>query len=64
METLKVVIFCLLFIDSIVVNLIAWFFRDWYAQNMKPFSEYLPMAKAWTVWYLILVLWMGFLIFS
>ncbi len=63
METFKVILFYVLLIDALLANVVAWFFRDWYEKNMYHVAKYLPMTKVWTVWYLALVLWIGFLIF-
>ena len=53
-------IFYLVLIDSIGANLTAYCCAKWYKKNFKGISKYFPLGKGWTVWYLILVLWVGY----
>ncbi|MCH9811459.1 hypothetical protein K0U07_01700 [bacterium] len=57
------IIFILLLIDAIGCNLIVWFGDNWYHKHLRWFSRFFPPAKGWSVYYLILVLWAGTLIF-
>jgi len=57
------IIFYILLIDSIGANLVAWFDGKWYAKNFRIFSRWFPATKGWTAYYLILVLFIGWLTF-
>lgn len=63
METLKIIVFYLLLIDSLAVNFMAWFCQKWYEKKFPSFSRYLPLNRLWTGIYLGLVLWIGFITF-
>jgi len=63
MNTLQIVIFWLLLVDSAIVNMIAWWGGAWYATHLRTFSRLFPVAKGWTGFYLILTLWIGYLTF-
>lgn len=63
MKIFIVVVFYLLLFDSIVVNILAWSGSEWYIKHFRIFSRYFPITKGWAVWYFILTLWIGFLIF-
>lgn len=63
MENLKLIIFIILFLDALSVNLIAWFGAHWWNRLLGSFSRHFPIAKGWTAWYFILVLWIGYLTF-
>jgi len=55
------VIWYLVLIDSIGANITAWFFAKWYKKNMyKGIVKHFPATKGWCLWYLVLVLWLGF----
>jgi len=55
------IIFYLLLIDSIFVNLAAWFGmgRSWYRSHAGVFGRMFPITKGWAIYYLVLVLWVG-----
>ncbi|MDD3662557.1 MAG: hypothetical protein PHT84_01690 [Candidatus Pacebacteria bacterium] len=60
-----VIIFFLLLIDSLGVNLFAWFGnREWYYKYLPVFSKHFPLSKGWAVYYLILVLFIGLILFK
>ena len=62
--TVEVVVFLLLLIDSIAANLVAWVCGEkWYIKHFKIFSRQFPITKGWTTYYLILVLWMGVMLY-
>lgn len=61
METFKVVVFYLLLLDSLTAFFLAWGNSRWFARHFRIFSRYFPLAKGWATWYLVLVLWIGFL---
>lgn len=59
---IKVIIFILLLIDSVIVCALAWlsvpkFIRK-FLQTIHP---YFPITKGWALGYLMLVLWIGYL---
>ena len=57
------IIFWVLLLDSVVANIVAWGFRGWYLKHFRLVSRYFPVAKGWTTYYLILVLYIGYLTF-
>ena len=54
------ILWYLIFIDSVFANLIIWLFPKWYKKKFKNVSKYFPASKGWSLWYLILVLWIGY----
>lgn len=61
---LEVIVFYLLLIDSLGANLLSWGGqRKWYQKNFRIFSRYFPATRGWTTYYLILVIFIGTLIF-
>jgi hypothetical protein len=57
------VMFWLLLIDSLGANFMAWSNGDkWYHKHFRLMSRYFPMTKGWAVYYLILVLIIGYLV--
>ncbi len=57
------IIFYLLLIDAISVNLISWFgFRKWYQGNFAILARFFPLTRGWTTYYLILVLFIGYVL--
>ena len=60
--TLELVVFYLLLIDSVAANLMVWCGGEkWYAHKFRVVSRYFPATKGWVTYYLILVLWIGYL---
>ena len=57
------IIFYLLLLDSVMANLAAWFFSKEYKEKFKWFAKRFPASKGWCIWYLILVLWIGYLVY-
>jgi len=60
---IEAVIFYLVLIDSVGANLAAWFGDAWYTRHFRVFSRYFPLAKGWTLYYFVLVLWVGSLLY-
>jgi len=61
--TFEILVFIILLIDSLAANAVVWLGgQKWYAHTFKTFSRWFPLAKGWTTWYLILVLWMGYML--
>lgn len=62
--SLVAIIFYILLIDSIGANLVAWGGgENWWNKHFHIISRYFPVAKGWTTYYLILVVFIGYLIF-
>ncbi|MDP2629217.1 MAG: hypothetical protein Q8P45_00725 [Candidatus Harrisonbacteria bacterium] len=62
--TLEVIIFYILLIDSIGANLLVWFGSEkWYGLNFRLMSRFFPLSKGWAAYYLLLVLWMGLMLY-
>jgi len=62
-ETIWVIIFYLLLADSIGANITAWTgLNKWYKRHFKIVEKYLPITRGWTIYYLILVLIIGYLV--
>ena len=65
MYDIEVIVFFLLLVDSISGNLIAWTSEGkWYRKNFRIISRYFPATRGWTTYYLILVLWMGLMLYT
>mgnify|MGYP001353713551 CR=1 FL=1 len=58
--TIEGILWYLVFIDSVFTNLIIWVFPKWYEKKFKNLSKSFPAGKGWSLWYLILVLWIGY----
>jgi hypothetical protein len=62
--SLEAIIFWILLIDSIGANITAWFFPTSYKKNIsKGIVKHFPVSKGWCLYYLILVLFIGYLIY-
>ncbi|PIR87516.1 MAG: hypothetical protein COU11_00040 [Candidatus Harrisonbacteria bacterium CG10_big_fil_rev_8_21_14_0_10_49_15] len=60
-----IIIFAVLLLDSLAANLIAYGSgQKWYSKNFRTLSRAFPITKGWTTYYLILVLWLGFVMYS
>lgn len=59
--SLEAIVFYLVFLDAIIATLIAWSGRG-EAMNRKLglISRFFPITRGWTLYYLILVLWIGY----
>ena len=57
------IIWWLLLIDSIGANMLAHWGRRWYAHHFRSISRLFPPAKGWAAYYLVLVLWIGWLLY-
>lgn len=57
---LESILFYVLLIDAIGANILAWSGgQRWWQRNMNFIARYMPLARGWTVYYLILVIIMG-----
>lgn len=61
--TIIKIIFYLLLLDSLIAGSIAWCGKPEYFNKMKFFKRYLPLTKGWTAGYIILVLFIGYIIY-
>lgn len=61
--SIEAIIFYLLLIDSLGCNLITLFGERWYVKHFRLFSRLFPPAKGWALYYLLLVLWIGSLLY-
>lgn len=57
------IVFYALLIDSVAANILAWWGVGWYTKHLRIMSRYFPISKGWTTYYLVLVLWIGYLVF-
>lgn len=60
---IETIIFYLILVDSVSANLIVWFGPKWYIKHFRTISRVFPPAKGWALYYLVLVLWIGSLIY-
>lgn len=57
------IIFYLLLIDAIGANLLAWGGgQAWWQKHLAPLSRFMPLARGWTTYYLVLVIIMGIML--
>ena len=56
---LEATLWYLFALDCIGANLTAWFFKDWYDENLGKARKYFPATKCWCFAYLCLMLWLG-----
>ncbi|USN56820.1 MAG: hypothetical protein H6766_07610 [Candidatus Peribacteria bacterium] len=59
--TLFAIIFYLLLLDALVANIIARFGEKRYVRHFRLMSRFFPITKGWTTYYLVLVLYIGYL---
>jgi hypothetical protein len=58
---IEAIIYYLVLLDAVGANIASFFFAGWYKKNMhKGIVKHFPATKGWTLYYLILVLWVGF----
>ncbi|MFH1425745.1 MAG: hypothetical protein ABIG28_03415 [archaeon] len=55
----EAIVYYLVLLDSIFAVLLAFCFHGWYKRHYKGFYRHFPATKGWVIWYLILVLWIG-----
>ncbi|MCB9808841.1 hypothetical protein H6776_00385 [Candidatus Nomurabacteria bacterium] len=59
MFSIDSIVFFVLLADSLVANIIAWFGSRWYLDHFQIMSRWLPLTKAWSLGYFLIVLWVG-----
>lgn len=62
--TIAAIVFYLLLIDAVSCNLIVLFGSKWYMHHFRIFTRWFPPAEGWALYYLILVLWIGWLLYQ
>lgn len=62
--SLEAIIFYFLLIDSVGCNLVVWFGAQWYTKHLNVFGRFFPPAKGWATYYLVLVLWLGWIMYG
>ena len=62
--TVQEVVFYLLLIDAVGANLVMFFDQRWYTKHFRLFSRVFPPARGWAMYYLALVLWIGWLLYD
>lgn len=60
--TWNLIVFYLLLIDAVGANILAWFGSDWYVHHFRLMSRWFPASRGWATYYLILVLFIGYLV--
>ena len=63
--TFETIAFYILLIDSIGANIISWFGlgNSWYSKHLSAFARQFPITQGWTTYYLLLVIWVGSLLY-
>jgi hypothetical protein len=61
--SIETIIFYILLIDAIGANVVAHFGRQWYVQHFRTMSRWFPLAEGWAIYYLVLILWVGSLLY-
>jgi len=57
------ILFWLLVVDSLVAVYITWFGNKEFFNKISFFKRYFPLTKGWTTYYLLLVLFIGYIIY-
>ncbi len=61
---LESIIFYILLIDALGANYMAWSGKQsWWQKHLAPIARFIPLAKGWTSYYLVLVLLMGIMLY-
>ncbi|MBU3887867.1 hypothetical protein [Methylosinus sp. KRF6] len=61
--SLESLVFYLLLIDAIGANVVVRFGSRWYVQHFRTISRWFPPAEGWVLYYLVLVVWVGSLLY-
>ena len=59
---IEVILFYLALLDAICANLLTWFDQRWYTKHFRLMSRFFPPSRGWSAYYLLLVLWIGWLL--
>ena len=59
------IVFYLLLVDSVGCFLMTWLGgANWYKKTFKVFARQFPVTKGWATYYLLLVLFIGWILFK
>jgi hypothetical protein len=61
--SVEVIIFYILLIDALGAHLVVHFGSEWYVQHFRGISRWFPPAEGWALYYLVLILWVGSLLY-
>ena len=65
MQTVEIVVFFVLLIDSLSCAALTWLGgARWYTKTFRTFSRLFPATKGWATYYLILVMWLGVVMYT
>lgn len=58
------IVFIILLIDSLGAIMVSYVGKQerWYVSHLRTIARLFPPAKGWSVYYLVLVLWMGYIL--
>lgn len=60
---IEVILFWLVVLDSVICNVMVWFGASWYLHHFRVISRTFPPSRGWATVYLLLVVWIGSLLF-
>jgi len=60
--SVEAIIFYILLIDSVVANLFVLLDGGWYTKHFRLMSRFFPLTLGWTLYYFVLVVWVGSLL--
>lgn len=61
--SIESILFYLVLVDAVSANILVWFGSAWYTKHLRIFSRWFPPARGWALYYLILVLWVGSILY-
>jgi len=60
MVNIEAIIWWAVLLDSLGANTMAWCFPGWLKKNYRGIYKHLPLTKGWALFYLVMVLWVGY----
>jgi hypothetical protein len=57
------ILFIILLADSLIANALVWSGKADTLNHIPFVKRYIPLTRGWVLWYLLLVLFIGYLIF-
>lgn len=60
--TIQAIIFYLLLLDALSAIMFLLFGKSWYKKHFLLISRWFPLSPGWCAYYLLLVLWVGYLL--
>ena len=58
------IIFLVLLVDSLGAVFTTWFGGRWYTKHFRIVSRYFPPAKGWALYYLLLTVFIGCILYN